>query len=56
MSAPAAPIESVFRRSNAALVAALTRTLGPARLDLVESVVQEAFLRAVLEWVSRGFP
>jgi hypothetical protein len=47
-------LEDVFRRSRGALVTALTRAFGPARLDLVESVVQEAFLRAVEDW--RGAP
>jgi predicted RNA polymerase sigma factor len=44
------PIDDTFRRSSRALVAALTRTLGPPRLDLVESAVQEAFVRAMREW------
>jgi RNA polymerase sigma-70 factor (ECF subfamily) len=43
-------LEDTFRRSRGALVTALTRAIGPARLDVVESVVQEAFLRAVEEW------
>jgi RNA polymerase sigma-70 factor, ECF subfamily len=43
-------IEDVFRRSNGALVAALTRALGPGRLDLVEAALQDAFLRALVEW------
>lgn len=43
-------LEEIFRRSNPTLVASLTRALGPARLDLVETVVQEAFIRAMEEW------
>jgi RNA polymerase sigma-70 factor, ECF subfamily len=43
-------IEDVFRRSNVALVAALTRALGPGRLDLVEMALQDGFLRALVEW------
>jgi RNA polymerase sigma factor (sigma-70 family) len=43
-------LEEVFRRSSGALVATLTRAFGPAHLDLVESVVQEAFVRAMEEW------
>jgi predicted RNA polymerase sigma factor len=43
-------LEEVFRQSSAALVASLTRAVGPSHLDLVESVVQEAFLRAMEEW------
>lgn len=55
---PVAVIESLedtFRRSSQTLVAVLTRALGPARLDLVESAVQEAFVRAMREW-PRGRP
>ncbi len=48
-------LAEIFRRSNTTVVASLTRTVGPARLDLVESVVQEAFLRAVEEW-GNGIP
>jgi RNA polymerase sigma-70 factor, ECF subfamily len=43
-------IEDVFRRTNGALVAALTRALGPRRLDLVEAALQDAFVRALVEW------
>jgi RNA polymerase sigma-70 factor (ECF subfamily) len=31
-------------------VASLARAVGPGRLDLVESVIQEAFLRAMAQW------
>jgi RNA polymerase sigma-70 factor (ECF subfamily) len=44
------PLDDTFRRSSQALVASLTRALGPRRLDLVESAVQEAFVRAMREW------
>ncbi|MEZ4302959.1 MAG: sigma-70 family RNA polymerase sigma factor [Polyangiaceae bacterium] len=44
------PLDALFRRSSAALVATLTRAFGPARLDLVEAVVQDAFVRALQEW------
>ena len=43
-------LEEVFRQSSSMLVASLTRAVGPGYLDLVESVVQEAFLRAMEEW------
>ncbi len=44
------PVEEAFRKSSAGLVASITHLLGPARLDLVEAVVQEAFARAVTDW------
>jgi RNA polymerase sigma factor (sigma-70 family) len=44
------PLDVTFRRSSKLVVAALTRALGPARLDLVESAVQEAFVRAMQQW------
>lgn len=47
---PHEPLDALFRSSSAALVATLTRVLGPARLDLVEAVVQDAFVRAMQEW------
>jgi RNA polymerase sigma-70 factor (ECF subfamily) len=48
--------EHFFRRASGRLVAALTRALGPDRLDLAESAVQEAFLRALHVWPLRGVP
>jgi predicted RNA polymerase sigma factor len=47
-------LEEIFRRSSPTLVASLTRAVGPSRLELVESVVQEAFLRAMEEWKGRA--
>lgn len=38
------------------MVAALTRILGPAQLDLVEDVVQEALLTALRKWPFMGVP
>src|SRR5262245_47131005 len=38
------------------MVAALTRVLGPARLDLAEEAVQVALLRALETWPYRGLP
>jgi RNA polymerase sigma-70 factor (ECF subfamily) len=49
-------IEADFRRESARMVATLTRTLGPGRLDLAEDAVQEAFFRAMHQWPSRGTP
>ena len=45
-----------FRRESARLVAALTRSLGPERLDLAEDAVQEAFVKALHLWPTRGVP
>lgn len=48
--------EHFFRRESGRLVAALTRSLGPAHLDLAEQAVQEAFLQALRVWPMRGRP
>ena len=53
---PAQLIEHVFRRHYGRMVAGLTRVFGPAQLDLVEDVVQEALLRAVKLWPFQGVP
>ena len=37
-------------------MATLVRALGPAQLDLAESSVQEAFLKALRLWPIRGVP
>jgi RNA polymerase sigma-70 factor (ECF subfamily) len=47
---PERSVEEVFRRSRPVLVASLARVFGPGRLDLVEAVVQDAFVRALTEW------
>jgi len=49
-------LEPVFRRSAGRIVAALTRALGPERLDLAEEVVQEALLEALRRWPYAGVP
>lgn len=49
-------VEHLFRRSSGRLVASLTRTFGPSRLDLAEEVVQEALLKALKVWPFRGVP
>lgn len=46
----------LFRRSAGRIVAALTRALGPERLDLAEEVVQEAMLEALRRWPYKGIP
>jgi len=38
------------------MVSSLCRVLGPARLDLVEDVVQEALMRALRVWPAEGVP
>lgn len=46
----------LYREHAARMIAALTRTLGPANLELVESAVQESFVRAMRVWPERGQP
>jgi RNA polymerase sigma-70 factor (ECF subfamily) len=48
--------EHLFRHAAGRLVAALTRVVGPARLDLAEEVVQDALVRALEIWPYRGVP
>lgn len=48
--------EHFFRHESGRLVSTLTRVLGPQRLDLVEDVVQAAFLQALGSWGTRGVP
>src|SRR5919199_5883021 len=43
-------VEDLFRNEHAHLVAALTRTLGPANLPLAEDVVQDALVSAMHAW------
>lgn len=49
-------LDQLFRREAGQLVATLTRIFGPSRLDLAESVVQEALLSAVQTWPAQGIP
>lgn len=49
-------VEHLFRRQSGKLVAALTRSLGPARLDLAEEAVQEAMVEALRRWPFHGVP
>jgi RNA polymerase sigma-70 factor (ECF subfamily) len=49
-------VDHLFRREAGRMVAALTRALGPARLDLVEEVVQEALVKALQRWPFHGVP
>lgn len=48
--------EHFFRHESGRLISTLTRVLGPHRLDLVEDVVQAAFLQALGSWGTRGVP
>ena len=54
--APHELVEDLFRHRYGRLVAGLVRRLGPARLDLAEDVVAEAFLRALRAWPAEGVP
>ena len=47
---PIGLVEDLFRAEHAHLVAALTRTLGPANLQLAEDVVQDALVSAMQAW------
>jgi RNA polymerase sigma factor (sigma-70 family) len=49
-------LDALFRSQRAALTAALTRAFGPANLDLVEAVLQDAFVRASETWPVDGVP
>jgi RNA polymerase sigma-70 factor (ECF subfamily) len=54
--APHELVEDLFRHRYGRLVAGLVRRLGPARIDLAENVVAEAFLRALRAWPAEGIP
>ena len=56
MAAATPPLESLFRHHYGELVAGLCRVLGPANLELVEDVLQEAMLRALRSWPEGGVP
>ena len=49
-------VDHLFRRRAGQMVAALTRILGPAHLDLAEDVVQEALVKALRVWPFQGVP
>lgn len=51
-----ATLDLLFRRRSGQLTATLTRILGIDQLDLVEDVVQDAFLQALRLWPSSGVP
>lgn len=49
-------VDHLFRQSAGQMTAALTRLLGPARLDLAEEMVQEALIKALQVWPYKGIP
>ncbi|MFN3241863.1 MAG: RNA polymerase sigma factor [Planctomycetota bacterium] len=49
-------VDDLFRHRYARMVSSLCGVLGPARLDLVEDVVQEAMMRALRVWPAEGVP
>jgi RNA polymerase sigma-70 factor (ECF subfamily) len=55
---PAADHElaALFRREAGSICAWLVRLLGPARLDLIEDAVQDAFSAALTQWPLEGTP
>ncbi len=56
MSQVQATLDHLFRRQAGQMVAYLTRFFGPHHLDLAETVVQEALLKAVQTWPLQGIP
>jgi RNA polymerase sigma-70 factor (ECF subfamily) len=49
-------LDHLFRRESGRITAYLTRFLGPDHLDLAESVVQTALLKALQTWPTGGIP
>jgi predicted RNA polymerase sigma factor len=49
-------VEGLFRREAGRLAARLTRLFGPARLSLVEDVLQDTFAAALARWPIDGAP
>ena len=43
-------VDQLYREHAPAIIASLVRSFGPARLDLVETAVQEAFVAAIEQW------
>src|ERR1700758_5021505 len=50
------PVDHLFRRESAKMIAALTRVFGVRNLALAEDVVQDALCRALEVWKLRGMP
>jgi RNA polymerase sigma-70 factor (ECF subfamily) len=49
-------VDHLFRTTAGQMVAWLTRIFGPAHLDLVEEVVQDALVKALQQWPFSGIP
>lgn len=49
-------LEELFRHEAGKICAWLVRLLGPARLDLIEDAVQDAFSAALVQWPYQGMP
>jgi RNA polymerase sigma-70 factor (ECF subfamily) len=49
-------VDHLFRDRAGQMVAWLTRVFGPAHLELVEEVVQDALLKALQQWPFSGVP
>lgn len=48
--------DRAYRHHAGAVVATLTRILGPSEIDLIEEVVQDAFVKALRTWPYTGTP
>jgi len=51
-----ATLDHLFRRESGRIVAYLTRFFGPDHLDLAESAVQDALIKAIQTWPIQGIP
>jgi len=49
-------VDHLFRTRSGQMVAWLTRIFGPAHLELAEEVVQDALVKALLQWPYSGIP
>ena len=49
-------VDHLFRERSGQMVAWLTRIFGPAHLETVEEVVQDALLKALQQWPFCGVP
>jgi RNA polymerase sigma-70 factor, ECF subfamily len=56
MGASDTRLEDLFRHEAGKISAWLVRLLGPARLDLIEDAVQDAFGAALAQWPYQGTP
>lgn len=49
-------VDHLFRERSGQMVAWLTRIFGPAHIDVVEEVVQDALVKALQQWPFTGVP